>query len=68
MPTGYCLTIKSQKLTDGSRVYNVHISDSGAEPLIVECRSEDDAHHFAEFVCTALRRYTNDGAIIHLAP
>ena len=60
--SGYLLKIVPSKLTDGSRVFDVYLSDSEAEPLIINCVSRDDAFALAEKIATTIKMHTNDAA------
>ena len=62
MSTGYLIKVVPCKLTDGSRVFDVHVSDSGADVQIFACIDEPRAHEFAETLAAAIQKLTVENA------
>ena len=60
---GYWIRIDRSRLTDGSSVYDVRLSEQGEEARVIfDCRDEGAAHAMAATIRTAIETCTNDAA------
>ncbi len=53
------ITTQARILTDGSRVYDVHVGN-----VVMHCVSLDDAYDLAEKIKAAIEEHALDGAIL----